>query len=375
MPEVVLIGAGVIGLSIAEELAAQGRSVLLLEQNLPGKEASWAGAGMLPPGNLSAAHTPEARLRGLSAQLWQSASRRLKEETGIDNGYLPCGSLCIGREADLPRLAHEIQAYRNEQIEVEPLNGDEIRRYESVVSPSFTHGYRLPHAAQVRNPRHLSALLASATSRGVELRTGTPCLGFEQQGDKITGVRTPTGIISADQFVVTSGAWSTTLMQQGGSSILIRPVRGQVILLRLVPRILNHLVEVGLRYLVPRADDRILLGATQEEVGFDKSNTLAGIEDLLAFGRELVPQLNSASIEQTWAGLRPGSPDGLPVIGRLPRFSNLFVATGHFRSGLQMSLASGRLMRQLLLNQPTDIDLAPYSADPDIRSRATPPHN
>ncbi len=372
MPDVVLIGAGVIGLSIADELAAHGQSVLILEQSLPGKEASWAGAGMLPPGNLSFAKTPEAKLRGLSAQHWPSTSRRLREETGIDNGYLPCGSLCIGREDDLPRLTREIRDYRSEHVEVETLVGPDIRRHESSVSPDFAHGYRLPQAAQVRNPRHLSALLASIAKRGVEIRSGTPCLGFDSRGEKILAVRTPAETIHAGQFVITSGAWSTPLLQQMGTPLAVHPVRGQMVLLRILPRILNHLVEVGIRYLVPRADDRILLGATQEEVGFDKSNTLEGIENLLAFGHALVPQLRSAVIERSWAGLRPASPDGLPLIGRLPRYQNLYAATGHFRSGLQMSLGTARVMRQLLLDQPTEIDLAPYSADPDLRSQTIP---
>lgn len=370
MPDVVLIGAGVIGLSIAEELAAQGQSVMVLDQGIPGKESSWAGAGMLPPGNLAAAKTPEAKLRGLSAEMWEAMSRRLKEETGIDNGYLRCGSLCIGRETDHPRLEAEIKTYLSENIDVEKLSTDGIRKYEPHVSREYTCGYRLPEAGQVRNPRHLSALLCNVTRMGVNIRESLPCLGFDTQGNRVTGVRTPAGTISGGQFVVTSGAWSTELMQAGGCTLSVRPVRGQIVLLRTIPRLINHLVEEGIRYLVPRADERVLLGATQEEVGFDKSNTLNGIEELLSFGRKIVPGLDRAMIERTWAGLRPGSPDNLPIIGRFPRFENAFVATGHFRSGLQMSPGTAKLMRQILLGQSTEIDVAPYSADSDIRGRS-----
>jgi len=367
MPDVVLIGAGVIGLSIAEELAAHGQSVLVLDQGTPGKESSWAGAGMLPPGNLAAARTPEAKLRGLSARMWEATSRRLKQETGIDNGYLPCGSLCIGREQDRARLDEEIGNYEAEGIELERLNAEGIRKYESQVSPNYSYGYRLPGAGQVRNPRHLSAMLCSATAKGVEIRGGLPCLGFESRGERVTGVRTPQGTIGGGTFIVTGGAWSSELMREGGCTIAVRPVRGQIVLLRTVPRILNHLVEVGIKYLVPRADERVLLGATQEEVGFDKSNTLEGIEELLSFGRGLVPELNRATIERTWAGLRPGSADGLPVMGRLPRFENAYVAAGHFRSGLQMSLGTAQLMRQLILGEEPEIEMAPYSADAEVR--------
>lgn len=368
MPDVVLIGAGVIGLSIAEELAAHGQSVLVLDQGMPGKESSWAGAGMLPPGNLAAAKTPEARLRGLSARMWEETSRRLKEETGIDNGYLPCGSLCIGGGQDRARLDQEIGNYEGEGVEVERLNGEGIRKYEAHVSPNYHYGYRLPGAGQVRNPRHLSAMSCSATNKGVEIRGGLPCLGFETNGEKVIGVRTPGGTISGGKFIVTSGAWSSELMRAGGCTIGVRPVRGQIVLLRTVPRVLNHLVEVGIKYLVPRADERVLLGATQEEVGFDKSNTLEGIEELLSFGRGLVPELNKAMIERTWSGLRPGSTDGLPVMGRLPRFENAYVAAGHFRSGLQKSLGTALLMRQLILEETPEIEMAPYSADAEVRN-------
>jgi len=372
MPDVVLVGGGVIGLTIAEELATHGRSVLILDQGTPGRESSWAGAGMLPPGQLRTARSPEAKLRALSAEHWEATSLRLKAETGIDNGFLRCGSLCIGRENDQARLTRESLGWQREEIEVEEISGPQIREYESSLSPSFTHGYRLPQAAQVRNPRHLSALLASVGRHQVEIRSGTPCLGFDQRGDQILGVRTPSETISAGQVVITSGAWSSSLLEQAGCNLQIRPIRGQVVLLNVFPRLLNHLIEVGLWYLVPRADQRILVGATQEEAGFVKENTADGVEQLLTFARELVPALRHAAIERTWAGLRPGSPNGLPYLGVLPGYRNLYIAAGHFRSGLQMSLGTGRLMRQLLLGQPTEIDLSPYSADPKVRNSDPP---
>src|SRR5690606_14887119 len=139
-----------------------------------------------------------------------------------------------------------------------------------------------------------------------------------------------------------------------GIELPIRPIRGQIALLKTVALPFQRIVELGNRYLVPRPDGRVLVGATMEDVGFRKVTTAAAIGDLLGMATRLCPPLGAADLDRTWAGLRPGSPDGVPWLGAVPDIDNLYVATGHFRNGLQMSPGTGRLMRQAILGQPTD---------------------
>ena len=182
-------------------------------------------------------------------------------------------------------------------------------------------------------------------------------------------VRTSNESISGAQFCVTAGAWTQRVLADVGCAISVEPVRGQIILLSAVPLPFRHVVQSRRRYLVPRPDGRVLVGSTEEWVGYEKQNTAGAVADLLRFAASLIPELRAAKFERAWSGLRPGSHDGLPYIGRVPQTENLFVAAGHFRSGLQMSPATGRLMRQLMLGEEPIIPLAPYEPDRQTAAR------
>ena len=363
MTDVIVIGGGVIGLSIAYELAGQGVTVKVLEQGQFGREASWAGAGILPPGNPQRTRFPEARLRAESHVLWPKLTAQLLEETGIDNGYRNCGGIEVRFDSGVSDLPEYAQAWRDEGVEVEELTPDELFRYEPALSRSIVAGFRLPEKCQVRNPRHLKALLAGAAARGVELLPGTPVIGFDREAERVVAARTMQETHSAGQFVVASGAWSQQLLADAGCPIPIEPVRGQIVLLQAEPLPFRHVIGLGARYLVPRPDGRILVGSTEEWVGFDKRNTAGAVAGLIKFATELVPSLADARYERSWAGLRPGSVDGLPSIGQVPGTENLFVAAGHFRSGLQLSPATAMLIRQLILGQEPSIPLAVFACD------------
>lgn len=363
MEDVIIVGGGVIGLSIAVELAGQGVAVAIAEQGDFGREASWAGAGILPPGSMTAARTPEALLRGLSHSLWPDWAESLEAESGTEVGYLRCGGLelRLGRATD--ELADEVRTWRNEEVRVEELSPDEARQLEPRLSPEIGAVYHLPDLAQVRNPRLLKALLSVCGERGVRLLRGTPVVGFEENDGQIAGLRTPNGLLRAGRYCVAGGPWSRSLLESLGTRIAVEPVRGQIALVSQMPRLFTHVLQAGPRYLVPRADGRILIGATEEHVGFLKANTVSAVGDLLAFGASLVPELAGASFERAWAGLRPGSADGLPYLGQIGGYQNLFIAAGHFRSGLQMSPGTARVMRQTLLDQETEFDLEPFSCE------------
>ena len=364
--DILMIGGGVIGLSIAYELAGQGIAVTVVEQGQFGREASWAGAGILPPGNPEFTATPEACLRGHSHALWPRLSAELRETTSIDNGYRVSGGIEVappsvpdaGRVRDA--FDDEIAAWRTEGVAVEELSAAALREREAALTPSITAAYRLPGMAQVRNPRHLKALLAGCADRGVRLIPGQPVIGFDRGENRIAAARTPAETFAAEKFCVAGGAWSRQLLANVGCNIAIEPVRGQIVLLSCQPLPFRHIINCGPRYLVPRPDGRVLVGSTEEHAGFEKRNTAAAIAELIDFAVDLVPALAGARFEQAWSGLRPGSSDGLPYLGRVPETENLFVAAGHFRSGLQMSPATALVMRQLLLNQPPVFSLEAF---------------
>ncbi|WP_166828019.1 glycine oxidase ThiO [Thalassoroseus pseudoceratinae] len=371
MADVVVIGGGVIGLSLAWELAGQGAKVTLLDRQPLGQEASWAGAGMLSPGKVGPVMNPEQRLRAHSHELWKPLSEALADLTGIDNGLRNCGAIEVGFAGEQDRISREIDTWKSEGVSVEPLDAADFPKYESALSRETESGYLLPEMAQVRNPRHLKALAVGCGLRGgVTVHSDLEVIGFETEGDRVTSVRTPYGNIQGDQYCLTAGAWSAKLASQLGLGISVSPVRGQIVLLSTVPRVLSRIVQRGRRYLVPRPDGRLLVGATEEyDTGFKKENTAGGVAEMLRFAAEIVPALELAKIERMWSGLRPGSPDGLPYLGKVPSFENFFVAAGHFRSGLQMSPATARVMRQLILGQELDFSLSGLECDRDTRGR------
>lgn len=365
MPDVVVIGGGVIGLTLAYELAGRGVSVNVLDQGPMGQESSWAGAGILPPGNPAKAAAPEAKLRAHSHVLWPRLSEQLRSETGIDNGFRRCGGIEVRLNGHAKQLDDEIENWQTEGVEIERLD-ERVFEYESRLNRDTVSAYRLPQMGQVRNPRHLKALIVGCLARGVTLRAGCPVHSFERlsSGNKVLAVRTPDGELFAGQFVIASGAWSGRFLAElGCRAANIRPLRGQIVQLATLPPLIRHVVNVGSRYLVPRDDGRILVGSTEEAVGFDKRNTADAVGDLIAFGRQVVPALASATFERAWAGLRPQSLDGLPYLGAVPGSSNLFIAAGHFRSGLQLSPITAAVMTQLLLGEPTTVDLHPFRCD------------
>ncbi|HEY4263070.1 MAG TPA: glycine oxidase ThiO [Schlesneria sp.] len=362
--DVVVIGGGVIGLSIAWELARHGLSVQLLEQGLFGQEASWAGAGMLPPGNPRQANTTEARFRSGSHVLWPEWSEQLRSITGIDNGYHRCGGVEVQPAGSLESLDDRIATWRDEGVTVESLTSADLCQRLPALNPEISTGYFLPELGQVRNPRHVKALIQACLSAGVDLRPGSPVIDIQRRNDKVTAVKTLNEEHHASEFIVASGAWSRTLLQRVGCDLLIEPIRGQIVLLNSSKVLFRHVIEVGPRYLVPRPDGRLLIGATEEHAGFEKRTTAAAIAGLIDFGRDLVPALGEAQFERCWAGLRPYAPGGLPRIGRVPGTTNLTIAAGHFRAGLQLSPMTAVLVRQLILGQQEN----EWASDLAIRS-------
>ncbi len=357
-PDVLILGGGVIGLTAAYFLAREGVKVEVVDKSDFGREASWAGAGIIPPGNPERVSLPQDQLRARGSAMYPSLSAELRDATGIDNGYHVCGGVeWLGEDETAV-----VRAWRDEGIRFAAKNAAELVALEPSLATNLDGAYSLPQMAQVRNPRHLRALLAWCESR-VMLRPHCMVHGFVRFGPSVQALESDAGRLSAGRFLVATGAWTGNLLASVGCRLNVQPVRGQIALLNTGDPLLRRILLRGKRYLVPRCDGRVLVGSTEEDSGFDKHTTAAAIGDLLSFARSMAPMLAEAHVERCWAGLRPGTPDGLPYLGHLPGCDNLFVAAGHFRAGIQLAPITGLVMKELLLGQTTTVALEPFRPD------------
>ncbi|QDT55281.1 Hydrogen cyanide synthase subunit HcnC precursor [Caulifigura coniformis] len=359
MSDVVIIGGGVMGLTTAWELAKAGRTVEVIDQSELGQEASWAGAGLLPPGHRGDPNDPLVPLLRRATEMWPVISRELKEESGVDNGFEPCPEIQIlkpGQSVDA-----EMREWIVNGVKAEALSEQRIRELEPMVAEGLGAGFLLPDGTQVRNPWHMHALEAACRKRGVRLTTNRKVTGFEARGGRVHSVTTAAGPVSGDQFLVAGGAWSGEILKSVGIPLEIEPVRGQMVLFRTPKRQLRHTVEIGKQYVVPRSDGRVLAGSTEEWVGFVKENTEQGVRGLIEFAHRLVPSLKQAEVEKTWAGFRPHARRGQPYLGAAPGYDNLFIAAGHFRAGLHLSPVTARLMKQRMTGESTELPLDAFA--------------
>jgi glycine oxidase len=231
------------------------------------------------------------------------------------------------------------------------------------LNPDLRVAYFLPDRAQIRNPRMLQALVRAATLRGATLLPHQAVLGFEVEGDRVRAVKTIEGRRPCGCAVVAAGPWSAALLEGVGVHAPTPPIKGEIVLLRSERRLLTRIVEHGNNYLVPRDDGRVLVGATEENAGFDYRTTPAGLRDLLGEALRLCPVLAEAEVERSWAGLRPGSIDGRPYLGFAPGFRNLIVATGHRRAGIQLAPATAEVIADLVLGREPRLDLSSFRLD------------
>lgn len=374
MPDCCIIGGGVIGLSIARELAGRGATVCVLTRHGERSTSSWAAAGIFPPAPRHPRETPAEALTGWSDELHRRWSRELLDETGIDNGLLTCGGLHIaGDDTRLSALEAMATSYRDRNARCEVLGAASVPDVEPGLQDAVWRGVVLggiflPEETQIRPPRHLAAVRRSCHQRGVTIMDGANVTAISATDGRIEGVKVTTAAgkcetVRADSYCLAAGAWAGGLTAHLNFELETRPVRGQIALLRFPRPVLSRVINMGIDYLVPRADGRLLVGSTLEDAGFDGSTTTEAIARLRGVAATLLGDLAQASLEQVWAGLRPGSIDGLPSIGRLPGYRNGFVAAGHFRAGLHQSPGTAVLMADLITGRKPAIDLAAFAPD------------
>jgi glycine oxidase len=362
--DVVIVGGGVIGLSIAEALARAGLPSTVLDRRELGREASWAGAGLIPPVAERVVENPSAALRSWSARLYPDWAAALHAETGIDTGYRRTGGVDVAwTESEDQALRSAAGQWRAEGIACERLAPGDYARVEPALNPELRAVYYLPDRAQVRNPWLLRALMAAVSRHGVRLKPWHSVEGYSLRGRRIEAVRTSAGELPCGLVIVAAGAWSGPMLQSIGIRVPTPPLKGQIVLVRGEQPLIGRIVEHGKNYLVPRDDGRVLVGATEDDAGFDTRPTLVDTRGLLDEALRLCPILHKAEVEATWAGLRPGNVDGKPTIGPAPGFDNLIVATGHKRAGLQLAPATAELVADLVLGRPPRLDLGPFRPD------------
>lgn len=362
--DVVIVGAGVIGLSIAHELLCRGTCVTLVDPAQPGMGASWASAGVLAPQGARPFHRPYLDLCLSSRDLYADWSARLLDETGIDIEYRTEAGLQVA--FDDVESEELDQRYRHQQdlgLPVERLSGEEVRALEPMLSPETRRGLLFEGMHQVENRRLVQALVAAVRARGGEFRIGDPVIDLIVRRNRAAGVVVPGERIGAERVVVAAGAWSGLLKWIPGAPPPVQPVRGQMVCVdgSGVPP-LGRVIYGTEQYLVPRRDGRVLLGATVERTGFDASVTAGGVSDVIREGLRMAPGLAEAPVVETWAGLRPMSKDGKPILGPAG-LERLVLATGHFRNGILLAPITGRLITDHLEHGAVPAAMAPFLAD------------
>ncbi len=357
--DVIIVGGGVIGLATAYNLARLGARVAICDKGGVGMESSWAGAGILPPSHADHAQLPLDRLRALSCALFPPLADHLREITGIDIGYLRCGGLEFKRW-----IAGPDDEWFGLGATTKSLTAEQALEREPALGRSLGDAIEIPDMAQVRNPRFLQALRAAClATEKVTLHERSGAVEFVRAGDSLKAIRLPGEELYGDRFVIAAGAWSGDLLAKLGCRVDIQPVRGQIALLNPGRMLFHRILIRGLQYLVPRDDGRVLAGSTEEHTGFVKQTTTAGVQGLLELATSLVPGLADAEVERTWAGLRPGSRDGLPYIGPVPGLRNVHAAAGHYRAGLQLSTGTAEILTQMVLGKPFTMPMDAFRLD------------
>jgi len=356
--DVIIIGGGVAGLMSARELAEAGLRVALLERQAVGRESSWAGGGILSPLNPWHVSEPITALCRWSQAIYRQLAEDLREHTHIDPEWLQSGLLFADCD-DLAKATHWAEA---QGVRFERLAAAELARREPEIRSAGGSPLLLPDIGQVRNPRLLRALRKDVELRGVALLEHHPADAIKLERGQAVGVTCGQETLTAAAYVVTAGAWSALLAGDSGlAGVAVAPVKGEMLVFDSPPGLLNHIVLSRGRYLIPRKDGRILAGSTVENAQFDKSASDSARAALRDFACGLLPALRGCQIEKHWAGLRPGSPEGIPVIGPHPDVANVYFNCGHFRNGLVTAPASACLLADHVLGRPPIIPPEPYS--------------
>lgn len=339
MTDCIIVGGGLIGMLSARELKKSGLDVLLLDQGLLGQESSWAGGGILSPLHPWRYSDDVNQLASIGHDVYPELADELYRESGVDPEYTRSGLLVLNSEEQ----SAAIEWANKWSMKLTVINqATELKKIVPGLSAQFEQGLWLPEIAQMRNPRLVKAAKGSLDTLGVSYRENTQVEGLNIENGVIKGVVANGEKLQAKQVLIAGGAWSAEILKESGQVPDISPVKGQMILFKGEPGILESMLLAENRYLIPRKDGRILCGSTIENTGFDKSTSEQVKQKLQQSAIEIYPALEKLEVEHHWAGLRPGSPDGVPYIGEHASVKGLYINSGHFRNGVILGIGSCR---------------------------------
>ena len=362
-PSVAVIGGGAIGLGIGWVLARRGLAVTVIERGEAGKGASWAAAGMLAAA-IETEPTEEAlfTLGRWSQSLWPDFAAELEAQSGLAIGYDRAGTLaCAFTRDQAAKLRQALAVQRRAgAASLEWLDADPAREREPMLGPNLVGAVWSPEDHQVDNRLLVAALALAFRRAGGSLIEGEAAALAPGRGVVVGGA-----LLAADRIVLAAGAWSAGLPGLPAEAAPpVRPIKGQMLALRMdrAQPLIRHVVWGGTSYLIPRSDGRLLIGATTEERGFERSMTAGGVLGLLDDAWRTLPGIEELPIEEMWTGFRPGSPDDMPILGP-SSVPGLILATGHHRNGILLTPATAALVAELVIEDRVPARMAPFALD------------
>jgi glycine oxidase len=359
LSEVIIIGGGIIGMLTARELHHAGVDVLVIERGPLGGESSWAGGGIISPLYPWRYSDSVNQLAETSKKIYPELAQQLQDESGIDCELITSGLLFT----DLNERQQAESWARAWSIEMQTItDAQQIHEIEPQVSTAIDSGLWLPDIMQIRNPKLVKAMKGSFDALGIKYCEHAPVQELVIEAGVIKGVKTTEGTYTTDKVVIASGAWSSGFIKHE-KNVAVEPVKGQMIMFKGEPGQIRRMVLSSGHYIIPRKDGRVLAGSTLERTGFDKTITDDATVELRRAAVEIIPALADMEIERQWAGLRPGTEQGIPYICMHPDIDGLYINAGHYRNGVVLGAASVRLMAEMVLGQKTSLDPAPYALD------------
>ena len=357
--DVIIVGAGAIGLALARSMA-EDRSVLLIERGSIGRESSWAAAGMLCPHSEAEADDPLLKLNLRSLAMYRTFSAELFAETGVDIEYQDDGVIVLASDPPAHAdLRHRCEWQKRSGLEAIMLSPEDVRREEPALSLEIEGAMFCPGDHQIRPRKLIEALRRSCAIRGVEILENAPVEAVVSTQDHVQGVRAGSESFAAPIVILAAGAWVSEI--DGMSpKIQMKPQKGQILSLQMPGSTFRHLIRWGRLYFVPRRNGELVVGATNEDCGFDRRPTAAGLSGLLADAQRLSSDVGHYPILETWAGLRPTTEDGLPAIGA-SRVEGLFYALGHYRNGILLTPVTAKIIDALTRGDTPDEEVSAFS--------------
>ncbi len=362
--DVVIAGAGIIGCAIAYELSRRGVSCIVLDSRRVGMAATNAAGGILAPLAEFRRPGPLVDLGLRSLRRYPQWVDRLREEVpDVDVEFHLNGVLRVALdEREMEELRGGLRYADELGVELVELDRSLVREVEPRLSAKVAGGVFCPDEGQISNQHVTLALSRAAQQRGARIVEGAPVTGFRRSGSRVTAARTTQGDFACDRVVLAAGPWTRPLAAKLGANVPTKPIRGQMMALGPMATPLRQVVWGSRGYLVPRANGLVFAGSTVEDVGFRFNTTQRGLAAIRRAARELAPQMRTLEEHFTWFGFRPGSPDGLPILGPLPGWENVSVATGHFRNGILLAPITGKLMADLIV-EGKDAELAAFAPE------------